>query len=185
MKLRFWAVFFLFAVLINQTAPTDMQSLLAVEQTQLSLDDLNTLYAAAAEGAVHEYGAPDAFIEKNDYFTCMIMYPLTDIVVVDRYIDKPLIKRVVAVAGDVVEIDPEHCRLILNGVEQDDPYPAYPTLPYEMDGELFVPEGYIFVLGDHRDNSHDSRYEDIGLVREEDVVGRAVWRLWPRMGLLK
>lgn len=48
-----------------------------------------------------------------------------------------------------------------------------------MTGAVVIPEGYVFVMGDHRDNSHDSRWDDIGPVPAGDILGRAVLRIWP------
>ena len=102
-----------------------------------------------------------------------------DIVVVNRYTDEPLIKRVIGVAGDTVEIDETaHC-VLLNGDPLDEPYVHYPTPAYDMTEAVTVPEGYVIVMGDHRNESHDSRASDIGLVSVEDIVGRAVFRIWP------
>ena len=55
-----------------------------------------------------------------------------------------------------------------------------------MTGPVTVPDGYVFVMGDHRTNSRDSRLEEIGFINEQDVVGRAVFRIWPlgRFGFL-
>ena len=103
-----------------------------------------------------------------------------DIVVINRYVEEPLIKRVIAVAGDTLEIDPETQQVILNGEVQDESgYTDFPTPPMDVTEEIYVPEGYVFVMGDHRTNSHDSRSADIGLVRVKDIVGKAVFRIWP------
>ncbi len=103
-----------------------------------------------------------------------------DIVVVkSRELGKFIIKRVIAVPGDVLDIRPETGNVIVNGEVLDEPYileklrsggsaNAYP---------LTVPEGYVFVMGDNRNNSQDSR--NLGLVAYEDVVGRASLRIAP------
>ena len=109
-----------------------------------------------------------------------------DIVVINRYTDEPLVKRVIGVAGDTLEIDEELHRVRLNGELLDEPYVQYPTPAYDMTGEVAVPEGYVFVMGDHRNDSHDSRAADIGLVPVDDIVGWAAFRIWPpqRIGIL-
>ena len=102
-----------------------------------------------------------------------------DIVVISRYTDEPLVKRVIGVAGDTVEIDEEQHKVRLNGELLDEPYVDFPTPAYDMTGAVVIPEGYVFVMGDHRDNSHDSRWDDIGPVPAGDILGRAVLRIWP------
>ncbi len=102
-----------------------------------------------------------------------------DIVVVRRENDTPLIKRVIAVGGDTIEIDPNDFTVILNGKKLNEPYVHYPTLLFDMTGPVTVPDGYVFIMGDHRDNSHDSRKNDIGLVSADRILGKAVWRLTP------
>ncbi|MFE0644688.1 signal peptidase I [Streptomyces sp. NPDC058877] len=97
--------------------------------------------------------------------------------------DRDLIKRVVAVGGDTVRCCGEDGRISVNGVPLDEPYlyPGNPpsTIPFEVE----VPQGRIFVLGDHRSDSADSRFhldeEEHGTVSEEQVVGRAVVIAWP------
>ena len=102
-----------------------------------------------------------------------------DIVVINRYADDPLIKRVIGVQGDTIEIDEDQNKVRLNGELLDESYIRYPTPAYDMSGAVTVPEGYVFVMGDHRNDSHDSRSEDIGLVSVNDIVGQAVFRIWP------
>jgi signal peptidase I len=88
-------------------------------------------------------------------------------------------KRAVAVAGDSVEIRAK--RLLVNGVAIDEPYVQFidptPGKPPRDDyGPETVPQGKVFVLGDNRDRSYDSRH--FGLVRESDLLGRAAVIYW-------
>ncbi|MFE9019311.1 signal peptidase I [Streptomyces sp. NPDC007808] len=101
--------------------------------------------------------------------------------------EKDLIKRVVGVGGDTVE-----CKntgpLKVNGKALDEPY-VYPgNTPCSVDDQggqfkVKVPEGYIWVMGDHRQNSRDSRYNQAdknhGMVPVDKVVGRAIVIAWP------
>lgn len=104
-------------------------------------------------------------------------YTYGDIIVIDRYTDIPLIKRVVAVGGDIVTIDDG--KVFVNGEALNENYTLGKTEPREFVGPQSVPEGYYFVLGDNRVDSEDSRYGVIGMVSEKDVVGKAIFRVWP------
>ncbi len=108
-----------------------------------------------------------------------------DIVVVTREAGTPLIKRVIAVEGDTVEINQQTGEVLLTKSGSSEakvlvePYVHYPNLPYDMDGPVTVPAGHVFVMGDHRNNSHDSRKDDLGCVSVDNIVGKAVWRFLP------
>lgn len=102
-----------------------------------------------------------------------------DIVVINRYNDEPLIKRVIAVEGDKVRIDPATGMIYRNGMLLKETYTTQTTAPGDLPGTVVVPEGKLFVLGDNRAVSLDSRSESIGMIRKDDVVGKAVFRVWP------
>ncbi len=124
-----------------------------------------------------------------------------DIVVVNsEALGKPIIKRIIAVGGQTVRIT--KTEILVDGVPLDEPYAyidgqyleemgeyfydtkpneaLYPILKDQKAGEYYevtVPEGEIFILGDHRNNSLDSRI--IGTVDEDDIIGNAVFRFYP------
>lgn len=105
-----------------------------------------------------------------------------DIVVVTQpnFLGEPLIKRVIAVGGDELNIDFFEHQVIVNGVVLNEPYIAEPT---ELMGDtifpITIPEGKIFVMGDNRNDSLDSRSKTIGLIDERYVLGVANYRLFP------
>ena len=94
-----------------------------------------------------------------------------------------LVKRVVGVAGDRIICCTKDDKLSVNGVEVDEPYIFAGNKPSDMTFDVTVPEGKIWVMGDHRGASADSRYhqEDInkGFVPVSKVTGRVVAVIWP------
>jgi signal peptidase I len=88
---------------------------------------------------------------------------------------RELIKRVVAVAGDEVDIDDESGTLYVNGVPQEDLPVFYATVTHDSDVSfpLVVGENEVFVLGDNRTISRDSR--DIGTISCDKITGKAFW----------
>ena len=105
-----------------------------------------------------------------------------DIVVLDDRIDygMPLVKRIIAMGGDTVDIDFEAGEVFVNGEKLEEPYIKDPTRLYEgTDFPLTVPEGHVFLMGDNRMGSKDSRHPDIGCIDERDILGRGFFRVFP------
>ena len=104
-------------------------------------------------------------------------------VVAFYYNNKILVKRVIANAGEWVDIDKDG-NLYVNNVKLDEPYIAEKAygetnikLPYQ------VPDSRIFVVGDNRDVYIDSRNSSVGCISDEQIVGKIVFRIWPVLGI--
>ena len=105
-----------------------------------------------------------------------------DIVVLrkDEFKSDPIIKRVIATEGQTVDIDFEAGVVYVDGLALDEPYVNTPTnLREDFTGPVTVPEGCVFVMGDNRNRSTDSRTEKIGCVDTRYIIGRALFRMWP------
>lgn len=93
---------------------------------------------------------------------------------------KPIIKRVIATEGQTVDIDFDAGIVYVDGVALDEPYTLTPTNLYEgIEFPLTVTEGSIFAMGDNRNKSKDSRSTEIGLIDCREVIGRAVFIMFP------
>jgi signal peptidase I len=124
-----------------------------------------------------------------------------DIVVIqvpNTVFDKPIIKRVIATEGQTVDFDFDNWKVYVDGVELDEPYVNYDS-GYAMYRDMFsdpaaaallpltVEPGKIFVMGDNRNHSSDSRDSRIGQVDVHNVVGRVLFRAFPfnKFGVVK
>lgn len=153
------------------------------EMVIFSLVAVGILFACFFRTAGVEGASMETTLQNGDYLLLYRFFYTPergDIVVVNRYhedstrVERPLIKRVIAVAGDTISVTSD--AVYLNGEKLDEPYVHYKNNP-TMPTEITVPEGKLFVMGDHRDESKDSRM--IGFVDVDDVMGKAVLRLMP------
>lgn len=101
----------------------------------------------------------------------------------DHYVDQPIVKRVIAVGGQTVRIDYEESKVYVDGVALNEPY-INEKLMFRPGGkltieELTVPEGSVFVLGDNRNNSSDSRHYELGAIDNRYILGEAIMILLP------
>lgn len=111
-----------------------------------------------------------------------------DIVVATKpyYANEPIVKRVIATGGQSVDIDFTEGVVYVNGEALDERYTNTPTnRQYDVDFPITVPEGYLFLMGDNRNGSLDSRSTEIGLVDERYILGKAYWRVFPFSALGK
>jgi signal peptidase I len=105
--------------------------------------------------------------------------------------ESAIVKRVIATEGQTVDIDFDAGTVTVDGVVLDEPYineqMTWPTYYMEWEYPITVPEGCIFVMGDNRNHSADSRYPDIGMVDTRYVLGKVVATLWPlnQIGVVK
>ncbi len=108
---------------------------------------------------------------------------LTFVGVLPQDAGEHLIKRVIGMSGDKVVCCDEQGRITVNGAPLDEPYLPDGTDPSTINFDITVPEGRIWVMGDNRGFSQDSRYhqdlEGGGTVSEDLIVGRAVLLFWP------
>ena len=127
-------------------------------------------------------------------------YRVGDIVIArkESFDEKPIVKRVIATGGQTVDIDFDLGRVYVDGALLEEEY--INDLTYLEEGTEFpltVPEGSVFLMGDNRNHSSDSRDERLGPVDERLIIGKAVFLLFPgkdyltekrdlsRIGLLK
>lgn len=103
-----------------------------------------------------------------------------DVVVISQpnVINKVLIKRVIATGGQTVTFDSENKKVLVDGKELSEPY-IYEKMYFtnEMSGAIRVPEGKIFVMGDNRNDSTDSRDPIIGFIDSRYIVGTVIYRV--------
>ena len=128
----------------------------------------------------------DTLVTKDKVFVTSMFYQPhnNDIVVISHgaVYEKPIIKRVIATEGQTLQLDYENDKIIVDGIEISEPYIKGTTFSNRYgDYQVpeVIPEGKIFVLGDNRQISLDSRYVDIGLIDVKDVIGKAQFIVFP------
>ena len=106
-----------------------------------------------------------------------------DIVVVSHgeSYNEPIIKRVIATEGQRLQINYENDEVIVDGVVLKEDYIKGRTIKLQNPTAIpdVIPKGYVFVMGDNREDSLDSRSTRIGLIPVENIIGKAFWRVQP------
>lgn len=105
-----------------------------------------------------------------------------DIVVMrkESFGDNPIIKRVIAVEGQTINIDFDNHIVYVDGEALDEPYILEPiTDSLDFSGMVTVPDNCVFVMGDNRNDSLDSRFSLIGFIDEREIMGKVLFRLLP------
>ena len=131
-------------------------------------------------------------LEDGDSIIMSLMYKpkAGDVVVTTQpnYLNHNLVKRVIAVGGQTVDIDPIEGKVFVDGKELDEPYIKEPTrVVGDFEYPITVPEGKVFAMGDNRNGSLDSRHASIGFIDERYVKGKVFFRIRPlkRFGWVK
>jgi len=132
-----------------------------------------------------ESWAPEAAVEKPTNPMQRVLHSIASTFGVATPGEKDFIKRVIAVGGQTVQCCDAQGRVTVDGRPLDEPYtylsdPEYQSSPF---GPVTVPPGRLWLMGDHRDQSADSRVHiddrDHGTIAVDDVVGKAFVIIWP------
>ena len=107
-----------------------------------------------------------------------------DIVVIDKKdtLNQDIIKRVIAVEGQSIRLDYDNDKIYIDGKELNEPYLKCSTFAGRRgnyDIPSVIPEGKVFVMGDNRGISLDSRSSDVGMVDVKDIIGKAQFAVFP------
>lgn len=105
-----------------------------------------------------------------------------DIVVLTKrqFMEQPIVKRVIATEGQTIDIDFTSGRVSVNGRMLEEPYIADATRrQFDMTFPATVPKGCVFVMGDNRNHSSDSRVASLGMVDKRYVLGKLLFRILP------
>lgn len=113
-----------------------------------------------------------------------------DVIVITQpnYLNHNLVKRVIALEGQTVYIDPIEKKVFVDGKELNEPYIYEPTaVVNDIKYPVTVPKNCMFCMGDNRNGSLDSRSSSIGMIDRRYVRGKVIFRIWPfnRFGVIK
>ena len=155
---------------------------------RIAVNKFGALFSEVKRGEVVVFGDPDNWLgqaqQSNDSKPiALIKSGLITVGVLPDPAKQYLIKRVIGVGGDNVTCCDANDKLHANGGSIDEPYMYNGDKPTETKFNVDVPQGFLWVMGDHRAASADSRYQpdsaNSGMVPLSKVVGRATFIVWP------
>lgn len=178
-----WFLYFLSAVIIASLLQSQLYALTTVHQSSMQntlfeghmlvMDKLNYQFSEPKKGDIIVFVKNEdtkGFIKRYQVFLKDVQLRFQKDFRTNR-----LIKRVIAVAGETVDI--RGGAVYVNDILLDEPYVKGITPGMSMEYPLEVPEGHVFVMGDNRENSLDSR--SFGTISLNSVEGKAVFRIFP------
>jgi len=156
---------------------------------RIAVSKLSLLFGDVHRGDVVVFRDPGGWLQEPPASTNPVRKALEFVGVAPSSTEGDLVKRVIGVGGDKVTCCDKKGRVTVNGIPLDEPY-LYPgDVPSLQKFDVTVPLGYLWVMGDHRSQSDDSRAQpqDTRFVPESNVIGRAVVVFWPidRWALLR
>jgi signal peptidase I len=126
-------------------------------------------------GDIIVFPSPAVPAERESLVTGLVHDVLESVALRDPG-DRELIKRVIGLPGETIEGRDGH--VLIDGRALVEPY-LQPTVITGDFGPIEIPEGRVFVMGDNRSNSKDSRFPEVGTIAIDTIVGRAIARVWP------
>jgi len=126
---------------------------------------------------------PEPYVGDQNKYLVMVKDAFVAVGVLPNPAKQYLVKRVIGVAGDKVECCSKDKKLMINGIEIDEPYIFAGNTASDTNFNVTVPAGKVWVMGDHRGASADSRFhqDDInnGMVPTAKITGKVVGIIWP------
>jgi signal peptidase I len=155
---------------------------------RIAVNKLGALFTDIKRGEVVVFGDPDNWLgnsaqSEDSGISAVVKTGLITVGVLPDPAKQYLIKRVIGVGGDNVVCCDKAGKLQVNGVSITEPYIFAGDKPSDMQFNVEIPKGFIWVMGDHRGASADSRFHpdsaNNGMVPLSKVVGRAIFVVWP------
>ena len=155
---------------------------------RIAVNKLGALFTDIKRGEVVVFGDPDNWLgnssqSEDSGIGAVVKTGLITVGVLPDPAKQYLIKRVIGVGGDNVVCCDKAGKIQVNGVSITEPYIFAGDKPSDMQFNVEIPKGFIWVMGDHRGASADSRFHpesaNNGMVPLSKVVGRAIFVVWP------